>query len=231
MISFKNWIYYIFPKRCAVCARVIPYKEMLCVSCALKIKPISEQRCLKCGQIKKRCECNKYAYHFRGIVSPFENKDAAQNAVYGYKFIKNIDAADFLSAKMAKAVVENFENINFDCVTSVPMHYFKKYLTGFDHTGILAKRTANELNLPYKKLLTKAHKNQTQHSLGAKERFKNVKNVYVAKQNNFNNVLLVDDIKTTGATLDECARKLMLSGTQNVYCVTAVIGTCKTDKG
>ncbi len=231
MSKLTDYSYYIFPKRCAVCSRVISHKNMLCSECENKIKRIESRVCVRCGLPKSKCECNRYAYHFRGVVSPFLNQDAARDAVYGFKFAKNYDASDFLAKEMARIVREQFSDIDFDCVTAVPMHWHKKYLTGYDHAKLLAVKTARELNLPFRKLLIKKRKNKTQHTLSAKERFSNVKNAYAARKNNYKNVLLIDDIKTTGATLDECARRLMFSGTDNVYCATAVIGSCKTEKG
>ena len=230
-MSKTDYFYYLFPRRCAVCARVIRHNAVLCENCKQELNPIGDKICLRCGLPKIECECTKYAYHFRGVVSPFINDGAAQRSVYGYKFAKNYDAATFLSTEMSRVVLKHFSDVDFDCVTAVPMHWSKRYITGFNYVKVLAKKTATELKLPFKKLLIKKRRNKTQHTLSSKERFKNVKNTYFAKPNNYKNVLLIDDIKTTGATLDECARRLMLEGAENVYCVTAVIGSCKTGEG
>ncbi len=231
MSKKNNYLYYLFPRRCAVCARVISHDTVLCDDCKQEIKPIDSKICISCGLPKKECVCAKYVYHFRGVVSPYINSGAARRSVYGYKFAKNYDAAEFLAKKMAISVLTNFSDISFDCVTFVPMHWHKKYITGFDYVNILARRCGAELRLPVKRLLIKKKRNIVQHTLSHRERFNNVKNAFVAKHNNYKNVLLIDDIKTTGATLDECARQLMLAGAENVYCVTAVIGSCKTEEG
>jgi len=130
---------------------------------------------------------------------------------------------------MAEKVLELFPNVESDVVTAVPMSRRKRGVKGFDHAEILAKAVASELGVEYRRMLAKVKKNKEQHTLSAKERFSNVKGVYVARENNYKNVLLIDDIKTTGATIDECSRQLMLAGTENVYCSTAVITTCKED--
>ena len=223
--SLKSWIYYIFPKRCAVCGGVIPFDEVFCEECYGKLESIDEKTCIRCGLPSKKCECKRYAYHFRGITAPFENEGVAKEGIYNFKILKNIDASESFGKKMADKVREVFGDIDFDIVTAVPMSRRKRKGTVFDHTEILAKAVARELDLKYKKLLVKKKQNKEQHTLSATDRFENVKGVYIAGANDYRNVLLVDDIKTTGATTDECARQLMLAGAENVYCVTAVIGT------
>ncbi len=221
----NSFAHYLFPRRCAVCGSVVGHCEKLCSDCENLIEPIVEKRCKRCGLPKHKCECKRYAYHFRAVVSPFINKDSAQRGIYGFKFGKNRDAAEFFAYYIAKNVKEQLCDVNFDCVTVVPMHPQKRRITGYDHAEILARAVAREMGLPFKRLLKKTVKNKTQHTLNAQERFSNVKNAYKAKKNIPSCVLLVDDIKTTGATLDECSRRLMLAGCDDVYCATAVIGT------
>lgn len=221
----NSFIYYLFPRRCAVCSVVIPYKTELCPECEKLISPIHKKLCLRCGLPKEHCDCKKYAYHFRAVISPFLNADAAQRAIYGFKFSKNRDAADFFARHMAERIKEKLGDVNFECVTSVPMHPCKRSASGYDHAEILARAVAREMHLPYRRLLKKTENNKTQHTLSSEERFSNVKNAYTAKTAGESCVLLVDDIKTTGATLDECARQLMIAGCDEVYCSTAVIGS------
>lgn len=227
--GFKSWIYYIFPKRCAICDGVVSFRETVCEDCEKRIEPISGKICVRCGHTVKNCECKRFAYHFRGIASPFPNSGATKEGIYNYKIVKNIDAAEYFGKKMAEKVLELFPNVESDVVTAVPMSRRKRGVKGFDHAEILAKAVASELGVEYRRMLAKVKKNKEQHTLSAKERFSNVKGVYVARENNYKNVLLIDDIKTTGATIDECSRQLMLAGTENVYCSTAVITTCKED--
>lgn len=225
---FKNWIYYIFPKRCAVCETYISYRETLCEFCAKNIKPLEGKTCLRCGQPVKQCECKRFAYHFRGFVAPFENEGLAKYGTYKFKMSENYDASKYFGEKIADRVSEVLSDVDFDVVTAIPMNRGKRKFTGFDHAEILAKATAKCLGVPYRPLLIKCKKNKAQHTLSAKERFENVKGAYIATGKlSYENVLLIDDIKTTGATLDECARMLMLAGVDNVYCATAVITTCK----
>ena len=229
MKSFlTDFLYLFYPKRCIVCGDIVHSTVDLCEDCERGLKPITVKTCKKCGNPKKLCCCKRYVYHFRGISSPYLNEGSAQKAVYFYKFGGNKDSAKFFGKIMAERFINDFPDVVIDCVTSVPRNRKKRQdkdntLWRFDHSERLAKCVARELSVPYKSLLIKHKSNKVQHLLSGKERFQNVKGVYKAKQNNFVNVLLIDDIKTTGATLDECSRMLMLAGTENVYCATAVI--------
>lgn len=218
----KEFVYLFFPKRCIVCNCVIATDRFLCDDCEDSLKPIEVKVCKRCGNTKAHCACGRYVYHFRGAAAPYINDGAAQSAIYGYKMRPNKDAADYFAAHMASHFKKIFPDVIPDCVTSVPTSIFKKIGKCFDHSAYLAKAVAKEMALPYKPLLFEKSKQKAQHKLNAAERFKNVKGAYKAKKNTYTNVLLIDDIKTTGASLDECTRQLMLSGTENVYVLTAV---------
>ena len=80
------------------------------------------------------------------------------------------------------------------------------------------------LDLLFGKSLIKVKENQVQHNLFLNERFGNVKDAYRATDKiKGQTVLLLDDIKTTGATLNECAKELKFSGAKKVYCIAALI--------
>ena len=99
------------------------------------------------------------------------------------------------------------------------------YERGYNQSEILAKGVAQNLKLPLYDLLKVKEARKRQHEVSKfKERFNNVNGVYEVKDKlKFKNVLLIDDIKTTGATLDECAKCLKLKGVENVYCLTALV--------
>lgn len=219
----SDFLYLLFPKHCIVCDRVIHPYDSLCDGCKGLLSPVKAKRCPRCGHTENDCCCGRYAYHFRGLVSPFKNEGFAQKAIYLYKFRRNTDAAEYFAEHMVRALRETFPDVDFDCITAVPMHKTVRRRRGFDHAEYLARAVSRELGVPFVRLLYKHRSNKTQHTLNAAERFENVKNAYKAYDNEYENVLLIDDIKTTGATLDECSRRLMLAGTENVYCATAVI--------
>lgn len=219
LLDYVMW--WIFPQHCAGCGKLIGRQETLCKTCNEKIEKI-DKICTKCGCSKEKCCCKNYIYRFAACVSPFYAGEISKSCVYSYKISRNSCIADFLAENIYESVEKYYSGIKFDAVTSVPMGIYKKYKTGYDHSEILAKKIAEKLNVPYKEMLYKRYAH-TQHILNKKERLEKIDGVFASfGDNNYDNVLLIDDIKTTGASLNECTKILAFSGVRNVYCATAL---------
>lgn len=221
---FDALINFIFPTRCILCDELISPDLYFCKYCHGKIEFPVEKRCSGCGLDIKKCECNEFIYHFDSVISPFYNKGYAKQGLYRFKFDKDLRAGEYYSSKMAALVKKTFDISDFDFITSVcPSDKTDE----FDHSGILAKKISDKLKIPYKVTLTPSSKKRvTQHKLGFSDRFENVHCAYKTLGRYKNKrILLVDDIKTSGATIDECARQLKFSGAKKVHCVTALVGS------
>lgn len=224
IIKYLLWLF--FPSRCACCNRLLKRDEQICAECNAGIERI-KKICTVCGCEKDACECHQRVFRFSGAVAPFNYGRYSKAAVYNYKFHNNIEIADFLADNMAESVRHSFGDIVFDAVTSVPMHPLKRFKNGYNQSEVLSKKIASRLSLPYSNCLKKVKKNNTQHRLPLKERAGNVKGAFTAENISAKTVLLVDDIKTTGATLDECTKELLFAGAEKVYCVTAISNNYK----
>ncbi len=220
----------LFPPRCMLCDQIVTPDKHLCNECYPKIKQITGEICLGCARPIKRCECMRFIYHFDGIVSPFHNSDYAQKAFYAYKFHRARRNAKFYAGYMFKLLKQKFPDIKFDYITSVPPTKSKRKRNKYDHSMYLAKELSQKYFVTYRKLLTSCgDERQTQHKLEFSKRFSNVHNKYIATKKLKNKtILLVDDILTSGATIDECARQLKLAGAKAVFCVTALQSKGKT---
>ena len=127
---------------------------------------------------------------------------------------------------MAIAAASKFGAENIDIVTFVPADKKSLRARGYNQSEFFAKNIAEYLDKPLERdILRKRDKVKTQHDIGnIKDRYSNVFNAfYSVKRADGMNVLLVDDIKTTGATLDACARELKFAGANKVFCVTALV--------
>ncbi len=222
----------LFPEKCACCLEIIHPDEGVCEACKENIDFIEDKRCLKCGMGEGYCECSFNVFRFDGVAAPFYNSGSIKRAIYNAKFRGHISVHRFFIGHMVEAFNKCFGEISFDGVTFVPAGRKRFLEHGYNQSEILAKGVAQKLNLPLLRLLKKAGKNKKQHGIRHfKERFENVNGAYeVSKKTNLKNVLLIDDIKTTGATLNECARLLKLGGAENVYCLTAAISNPRLKK-
>ena len=214
-----------FPMTCAACGEVTEGGEPLCDYCREMLKPINPiKRCISCGIEKPDCDCRYRVFHFDGLIAPFENKDTAKLGVYSFKIGKRLSNADYFAKQMAFCVKNEYRDIHFDAVTFVPMHRYRLLKRGFNQSRVLAEIIAEILEIPLEDTLVCLKNGKRQHDLFGKDRLENVKERYKARVGvKGKTLLLVDDIKTTGATLDECTKQLYLKGADGVYCVTALI--------
>ena len=110
----------------------------------------------------------------------------------------------------------------FDCVVSVPMHRYRRYLRGMNQAELLARGVAAELGLPWADALTRVRATKQQARLSGEDRRKNLSGAFQAdaQQVRAKSVLLVDDVYTTGATAEECAQALLAAGATRVFLLT-----------
>lgn len=211
----------IYPKKCICCREIIDDNSFICSICESKIERNSlDNICLLCGFEKESCVCKYNVYRFDSLVCVFKNCGLAQKAYYAYKFLKQKHYADFFASEMCKAVERCYKDVEFDFITYVP----SINRLGFNHSGYIAKEMSKKLNLHFEEnLLYSAKHVKKQHKSTIKERIENVEGKYKCNYNiSGARVLLVDDIKTTGATVDECAKVLLFAGAESVHCITAL---------
>ncbi len=232
MDIFKTLLDMVFVKTCYCCGEIIE-DDYFCDYCFSHFERIDLSKfCNKCGYEKKNCHCKSKVFYFDGIIAPFINDGDIKRVMHKYKFRNSPMYAEFYANEMSIAIKQGYFDIEFDFITSVPMDKFSKLRRGYNQSEILAEEISKRINIPHFQGILKAKKKKhTQHKLSYEKRFDNVKEIYYTDCNiNGKTVLLVDDIKTSGATLSECAKQLLKAGANRVYCVTALITDSKKGK-
>lgn len=216
----------LFPKRCKYCGDIIVPEKTLCDNCRDNLPKIKEPVCVLCGHSKEDCKCKKHKNEYRAVVSPFYYESGIIKAIHRFKFDCREYMADVLANDMAETVGREYSGVEFDFITFVPFSKAEKKKREFNQSELLANKLSEILDLPSKDILVKLYDTKSQHTLKQKDRKGNVFGIYDVKEDfkpEGKTILLVDDIKTTGATLSECAKMLKLNGADTVYCVTAAI--------
>lgn len=213
----------VFPRVCLGCNKLIE-SGYLCEDCE-KIEFITVRVCDKCGRTVTECDCKSNAFHFDGMTAPFYYTGVAQCVVNCQKFLGNRDATDYLADCMAKRFKERFFVEEFDGICAVPMTFSSKRKRGYNQAELLAKKISKRLGIPYcNGLIKKIKPGEVQHKLKYEQRFKNVRGKYKTVARDVpKNIILIDDIRTSGATLDECSRLLKLAGANKIVGLTAAI--------
>lgn len=222
----------VFPRRCIYCGKVIVPERQICEDCETNLPRISAPICPLCGHAKEDCVCKQKKHKFKAICAPFYYEEAIVQAIHRLKFESKDFLAEPFASDMAECVRREYADIAFDAVAFVPFTKRQMRLREWNPSETLAKALAEQLNLPLEPMLVKLYETKAQHTLESRARTGNVFGVFdVADANAVagKTVLLVDDIKTTGATLHECAKMLMLADAKAVYACTFAVTKRKSE--
>jgi len=156
-------------------------------------------------------------------ITLFRYENVSRAIIYALKFnsIKHIYKI-FVPYILSKI---EYLNENIDIITSVPMNRKKMIKRGYNQSELIAKEVGRQTGIEFCEILKENSGAKQQRSLNYDERFINVIDRYKTINNNkFMNkvVLLIDDVFTTGATINECSRKLILSGAAKIFSITLV---------
>lgn len=220
-----------FPERCLGCGQVVRPGEGLCAPCKAKLGRVSLPVCPLCGCGKDRCTCKGKRRQFDGVVAPWYYEGVAKTGVLRFKSGGREYAAPYLAGQMAKHLRTCCEQLPFDGITFVPMHKDDQRKRGFNQSRLLAQQIGSLLHLPVLELLAKVQQTAPQKGLNAAARAGNLLGVFdlidpSAARVQGKTLLLVDDVITTGATLNECAKMLKIYGAGQVIAATL----CTTPK-
>lgn len=195
-----------FPERCPYCDRVITPEQYACRRCAKKLPEMNIQRYAMGGYL---------------CAAPFPYEDPYARAVKRLKFNDRGDLARPLAVQIVQAVLDIHQGSRFDLITCVPMHEKDRRIRGYNQAELLARECAGLMGLPYADTIEKYKRNKPQHTLSGANRERNVQGVYRLMDKSLiedKNILIIDDIITSGHTLGACAKMLRKSTNGLIGC-------------
>ncbi len=223
---FENIKWLLFTNHCQYCNKLIGKDETLCEECREHLPRITGERCKFCGAGKERCKCKKHHTSYNGITAPFYYEGTVQEGIAKLKFSGVETLVHYFAKDMAESVKNDFSDINFDFICYVPFTATQKLMRKYNQCELLAEKLSKSLNIPLRHELIKIFETKTQHrisSIGRKGNAFGVYDVRHPEKIKGKTILLVDDIKTTGTTLEQCATILKIRGAEAVYCVTIAL--------
>jgi len=212
---FSSLLDLLFPPKCVFCGRILHDKEdALCDKCVESL-PYT----LNGG----KQEGDYYDY----CISPLYYRGAVRRSLLRFKFRGASGYAGAYGKLIADCIREH-PDIGYDIISWVPLSHKRERSRGYDQAMLLALATALELESVAVETLKKPHDVRAQSELGgAAERRINISGAYIAADPELIEgkcVLLIDDIVTTGSTLDECASVLLSAGAERVICASLARG-------
>ena len=214
MNIFKAIINSLFPLRCVLCGNLAKKDDYKCQRCTIPNKPLIRNLTVKPGVRGKKP-------HNLTVFSPTYYVGFYRKSLHLFKFKKKTIFAE----SYAKLILDmNLVDKTADFITFVPMTKRQIRERGYNQAEVLARKISKLSNVPIKELLIKTVETEAQHTLKFSERKKNLRGIYsVTEDVKDLNIIIVDDIITTGSTLCECAATLYRKGAKNV------IGLCAAD--
>ena len=207
-MNFIERIKYIFfPKRCVLCQKPILPDESCCEKCLFMMQ-----------RPKNRILKLMHGSNLDGFSYVYDYSDYAALKIKQLKTPKHVHCADFFADELYKEIKKDFINIHFDAVMYVPKYREEKEDV-YNQSYELAERISKISGVPlYKHGIVQIAPKEPQHTMGWKKRLVNVSEKYAINAQVLEmNILLVDDVVTTGATLDVCAALLKKGGALSVY--------------
>lgn len=224
----------LYPKCCPFCGTVMPFMGApVCNNCLSQLKRVSYPQCLRCGKTIENedlayCnDCSKNPKSFVRGFPVFEYTGGVKKAIYDFKYNNQRSFGQVFADCMYACYKRELEQLGIDGLVPVPIHKKKRRKRGFNQAEILAYHLGNRMNVPvFPKLLRRVINTNPQKELSDKARMKNLKNAFIIGTNKIKlkKVLLVDDIYTTGATIEACTKVLLASGVEEVYYISLAIG-------
>ena len=224
----------LFPPQCLGCAEIIDQVDgrIFCLSCEARIHFIAGSICHICGTTfpdspadNHLCgEClDKKPYFFRARAI-FSYDDVILNSIHQFKYKNNISMGEILAAFMADFSFPDINFSDYSLMMPVPLHIKRLRERGFNQSLILARAIGKKKQIPVNFSLLKRHKyTLTQTGYHKQERKQNIRGAFEVtdiKKITGRNILLIDDVYTTGATVNECAKILIKAGAQMVSVLT-----------
>ncbi len=226
-----------FPAPCRLCERplVTASRVPICGPCLASFAPIPQPFCMCCGRwilsglaaqsrqpLCRLCLLGTYAFARARSYAVYDGAMVRAIILLKYEAIEPLGG--WFADRLSEVVRREPESLAADVVVPVPLHRNRQRERGYNQANLIARPLARRLGLPCRSiLLVRTRPRPDKLRLSLHERWSSVRGAFVprpgSRVDNLR-VLLIDDVMTTGATLDACARALRQAGASAVYALT-----------
>lgn len=241
-----DWIY---PPVCVACGQIIalndtqPRQMLMCKPCQAVFEPMLPPICNFCGMptersVERCASCYGKHFTFASNRATFMYEDLLRDLLLKLKFSRDKRIAHSLGQLWANHICTHFSyNAIKNCDTAntylvpLPMHPKKQRERGFCQANVITTHIATKTGIPMQQALVRVIDTPPQSGLHPRQRIENVNGAFAIPPNispSGKNYIIIDDIYTTGASLNACASTLLSAGAKNVSCLTLAIVKRKT---
>ena len=229
----------IYPRRCPACHDpVLPRRSdgrpaLICKNCSSSFSYVSNPVCAKCGKELESendafcSDCKEHEKFFAKNLALFNYDDVARESMVMFKYKGRREYADYYAQELLKMHADYISSLGIELIVPVPIHKSRREERGYNQAAEIGERISKALHIPMREdVLVRYKKTTAQKKLSQAGRMRNLCAVMKVNYDlsNIGRILLVDDIYTTGSTLDACSKVLLDAGCKEVFCVTVCIG-------
>jgi len=229
--TLTEFVNFIFPPECLHCGEILTENNnpFICKNCFGSIKTTTKQ--LLNAEKKRK-------FTGEGLISDFyshflfEKEGPLQSLIHQLKYNNKFKIGIFLGQYIANEASDLIKNWGCDFIIPIPLHPIKKAERGYNQSKQIAKGISQIVNINVKSnVLKRTRFTQTQTKLNLMERRNNVKNIFKANPKivKNKNLLLVDDVITTGSTLSSAAKTLKNKGANKIYAISIALAKLTDD--
>lgn len=213
-----------FPPRCLNCGK---YGEILCFDCAGKIVEIKTATCPDCGRISalgRYCNACSKRLSDRSLcgilVAARYDEGPTKEMIHRLKYSGVISQSEHLAELISSQIAARFSKFSNYIIVPVPLHKSRKNSRGFNQSELIARHISAKLDLPGGDALVRTLKTKNQVGLPRSKRLTNLIGAFSCVDTRLvkgKKIFLIDDVATTGATLNECAKVLKAAGAKEIW--------------
>ena len=225
----------LYPRRCPVCHDVVEDKgELVCRICRTRLPVVRQPSCRKCGkpllaERQEYCQdCLRKHHWYRQGRAAFTYDELMRRSIAKFKYEGRREYAAFYAEEILRSCGREAALWNAQTLVPIPLHPSRRRKRGFNQAELLAEELSRRLGIPVdKKVLIRTKHTKAQKQLNDQERLSNLKDAFSIRKGCTpkHTIILVDDIYTTGSTMDEAARVLLENGAQTVYFLCICVGS------
>lgn len=222
----------LFPLRCPVCDGILKQpEEGVCLTCLKKLKLVTPPWCMKCGkklmvQAEYCGDCRRTKRAFKQGRALYEYGSVSLS-IYRFKYGNRREYAEVYGEQMAEYLGDFIRRVEPDALIPIPLHRSRKRARGYNQAELLAKAVGRRMGIPVcTDLLVRNKSTSPLKYENPEQRQNNLKKAFIIKQNDvkLKKVIIVDDVYTTGSTMDAASEVLAVAGVQEIYFVALACG-------
>ncbi len=217
-----RWVLdFVYPPACFACGAPLEGDEILCAACEAQLQPLASENSLKELWIARQKTLSVFV---DDVLVGFLFEPVIQKLIHGLKYEGRRNVGRFLGEKLARQFALRMPTFRLDWIVPVPLHRKKQRLRGYNQSTVLARVLSKKWGIPLtEKMIRRVRNTPTNTGLTAAERLENMKDGFVLLPGQTvanQTILLVDDVITTGSTVNACAKPLKAAGASRVLALS-----------